>query len=67
MSKIGVVSVENIQGGFKMQGYINNFEIENYFLKGVTLGNVNEYQSLNGASISIQKTGFYGEVTVVNR
>ena len=65
--KIGILSVEKVGNDYVMQSYINNFEIENYFLKGVSMGKSGEYQVLNGASISIEKTGFYGEKNTINR
>lgn len=65
--KIGVFSLEKTGEAYSIQSYINNFEIENYFLKGVALGDPKEYQVFNGASISIEKTGFYGEKNTINR
>lgn len=60
---MGILSVETQADGLHMQAYINNFEIENYFLKGIALVNPDEFQAVAGASFSIQKTGFYGETT----
>ena len=63
ISKFGVLQLEGSPNGYHLQSYINNLEIENYFLKGVGLANTEEFQPLNGVTFSIQKTGFYGETT----
>jgi integrin alpha FG-GAP repeat containing protein 1 len=64
---MGFLSVEGRTDGIHMQAYINNYEIENYFLKGIAMVNAEEFQSVSGASFSIQKTGFYGEVSTAER
>ena len=62
---MGILQVEKTDSGLKMQAYINNMDIENYFLKGVSMENIDEYESMPGTTISIKKTGFYGETTVM--
>lgn len=62
-SKIGLVSVEQVEGRLKIACYINNYEVENYFLKGMAFANKHELQSLNGARFFIKRTDFYGSVS----
>ena len=39
--KMGLLSVEGASEGLRLQAYINNYEIENYFLKGIGMVNDN--------------------------
>lgn len=64
---MGLLSVEGRSDGLHMQAYINNYEIENYFLKGISMVNEGEFQATAGASFSILKTGFYGETSTSER
>ena len=50
--------------GIKISTYINNYEIENYFLKAIGFTDHNEYQSLNGARFMIKKTEVNGDTKV---
>lgn len=56
--------MENDSSGYKISTYINNYEIENYFLKAIGFADQNEYQSLNGARFMIKKTEVNGDVKV---
>ena len=55
-----MLSVEKTDKGLRMTSYINNFEIENYFLKAMCLGRSTELQLVNGATVSIDKTNSLG-------
>lgn len=62
--KLSFVSVENDSSGLKISTYINNYEIENYFLKAIGFADQNELQSLNGARFMIKKTEVNGDIKV---
>ncbi len=64
ISKLGLISVEGDSEGLKIATYINNYEIENYFLKAIGFGDFNEYQSINGARFMIKKTEVNGDVKI---
>jgi hypothetical protein len=65
--KMGVFSVEQTADGTVLSAYINNYEVENYFLKGIAFANEHELQSLNGATYYIKRTDFYGSVSSFSR
>ena len=65
--KIGIISVEEINGSLSIASYINNYEVDNYFLKGIAFANEHELQSINGASYFIKRTDFYGTVSSFSR
>ena len=60
---MGFISLEQSTSGLKIVCYINNYEVENYFLKGMAFGNHKELQSINGATFFIKRTDFYGSVS----
>lgn len=62
--KLGIISVELDSAGYKISTYINNYEIENYFLKAIGFADHNEYQSLNGARFMIKKTEINGDLKI---
>lgn len=63
-SKLGILAVEENDEGLKISTYINNYEIENYFLKAIAFVNTEEYQSVDGARFMIKKTEVNGDVKV---
>ena len=63
-SKLGIISVEKNDTNYKISTYINNYEIDNYFLKAIGFINTNEYQSVDGARFMIKKTEVNGDVKV---
>jgi len=65
--KMGIISVEETANGIVMSAYINNYEVENYFLKGIAFANEHELQSINGATFYIKRTDFYGSVSAFSR
>ena len=66
-SKVGLLSVERGDKGLVMRSFLNNFEIENYFLKAMSLGRFTEYQVLNGAAVSVDKTTSAGDKRKASR
>lgn len=63
-SKLGLISVESHTSGLLISTYINNYEIENYFLKAIGFADQYSLQSLNGARFMIKKTEVNGDVKV---
>ena len=58
-------TIENDVIGFL--SYINNYEIENYFLKAVSFFDKNSYSTLGGSTFTIKKTELNGDYKIMTR
>lgn len=56
--------MEQDSSGLRISTYINNYEIEHYFLKAIAFADHDKYQSLNGARFMIKKTEVNGDIKV---
>lgn len=65
--KLGLVSLQQADGHSKIASYINNYESDNYFLKGLGLISQNEQQVLNGARFFYTKTDYMGSTRSVSK
>jgi len=51
----------------KIESYLNNSEIENYFLKGIGFyGNKDNYSTLDGSNFMIKKTELDGNYKMIS-
>ena len=65
--KLGFFILDKTSENYSLVSYLNNFEIENYFLKAIGFLEQNSYQMLHGATFQIKKTELNGEYKVMTR
>lgn len=65
--KLGLFLLTKVEKDYQIAGYINNFDIENYFLKSIGFLEKSQVQVLNGATFLIKKTELSGDTKQMSR
>lgn len=65
--KLGFFILHKEENKLKISAFLNNFEIENYFLKAIGFINKNQYQNIDGATFAIKKTELDGNSKIITR